>query len=231
MPGKFKIEVHPEREQIELDLARGVSYRDIAARYGISLSAVLRYVEGRFRDLLAESKEARDTWSAERVTAEYEELVARAKKLIAAAEAYLEDPDNPGTYTLEPHAHEIRVVYARKGASGNMVRESKRLDQIMDQMREYEMYPVDHRMAGGDPRRYLVEGMKELGSTLERLTRTFSHALETELHIQTSPLFHAFASILLESLQDHPQIREDLADRFRSPEWQEQVGEYLSKVG
>lgn len=74
---------HPEREALDRDIVAGVSLRNIAAQYGLSLSAVARHR----REHVAADLERAGLDRAEALAGHLRELYTRAVEILDQAEA------------------------------------------------------------------------------------------------------------------------------------------------
>lgn len=157
---------HPKRTEIEKAIAsRELSRRILAARYGTSTGALGRHTHNCIGNALRIAKKARAEAVAahkEAVTvetvrdavaeqarngtlqtiatieSELNRLIDRMGKMFDACDEYLEDPDNPGTYTLAQRADETRIVWeelqeeTEPGQKAKWTKRSGTLQQALD---------------------------------------------------------------------------------------------------
>lgn len=83
MPRPSTIETHPQRADIESALLQGISYRDIAGRYGLSKSAVERYSD-KLTSTLAKAQEAQEVANGDRLLAQVIDLQKQALEILEA---------------------------------------------------------------------------------------------------------------------------------------------------
>jgi len=76
---------HKDVEEINSLLLSGEAYRTIADRFGLSKTALIRHKEGHISELLAKSKEIRDTISADTLTGQIEDIREKIKSLLQQA--------------------------------------------------------------------------------------------------------------------------------------------------
>jgi hypothetical protein len=102
---------HEEVIQIDTEINKGVSFRGLSLKYGMSDMSVARHAQNclalEISTLIKEKKVGR----AINVYDEFCEQLAFAKKLRIAAEDYLANGEDPGKIDLIPRAHEIEVTY------------------------------------------------------------------------------------------------------------------------
>lgn len=137
MPQPCSICSHPQRHEIEKAVVQGESLRNIVLRFGnCSTASVSRHSKRCVAKALEQVSHARKRIEAERnersveviqqhvteqaavtlqtvVTIETE--LARSfkevNKLADALDEYLDDPDQPGTYTLDPRADQAMIIW------------------------------------------------------------------------------------------------------------------------
>lgn len=103
---------HPDRAAIDKALiATGDPYRDIAGRYRLTRSALLRHKADHVTaDILAAWQRERADNGAE-LAGELRGWMDRLTMLFDACHDWLLDPDDPTRYDLGPRAHEVMVHY------------------------------------------------------------------------------------------------------------------------
>ena len=85
MPRQCTICTHPQRDEIDAELVRGVAFRIIAERFGTSATALFRHRSDHIAALLAEAHEA-DVERADDLLAQLRGLQARTMKILDTAE-------------------------------------------------------------------------------------------------------------------------------------------------
>jgi hypothetical protein len=138
MPQKCSICTHPKRTEIETAIASSTpSRRILAVRYKTSTGAIGRHARNCVTKAIATVRSARKEALADRdavtvetvrnavvaqardgtlqtaqtIENELHRLIERMGKLFDACDEYLDDPDNPGQYTLAPRSDETRIVW------------------------------------------------------------------------------------------------------------------------
>ena len=123
---------HDRRGRIEDAIARGVSVRDIAGRYGTSKSAVDRHGRHCIPELLARQRLVTDESRVIRFETVLRRITETLTKLLDACDGKLDDPDSPGAYTFAAPAESIRVTYFEKDAiTGKPIRRRASLQQLL----------------------------------------------------------------------------------------------------
>lgn len=86
MPRTCSVCGRPEREAIDAALLAGAPLRNIAEKYGLSVTAVHRHKSGHILAAMAEAKDAADVASADSLLGQVRDLQAKTLKLLAKAE-------------------------------------------------------------------------------------------------------------------------------------------------
>jgi hypothetical protein len=76
---------HKDVEEINSLLLSGEAYRTIADRFGLSKTALIRHKESHIPELLAKSKEIRDTINADTLTGQIGDIRVKIKSLLQQA--------------------------------------------------------------------------------------------------------------------------------------------------
>ena len=87
MPRRCTICTHQDRALIEDGLLAGVSFRNIAKRYGVSITALHRHKSEHLSEHLAKAHEAEQVAQADDLLAQVRELQAKALAILGKAEA------------------------------------------------------------------------------------------------------------------------------------------------
>jgi hypothetical protein len=194
-------------------------YRHIAARYGLSTSALVRH---KADDLLPEIVAA---WQAER-HANGIELVTELRgwmdtigKLLKACDAWLTDPEDPTRYDLSPRASEVLVHYemtiAGPGGRPVVVKRKARLQALLGALSRVRdglaVTAVESKAA--DPRKLLLDTTKTLESHL-RLVAEIAGKVQTQgtTTFLISAEWLALRGRMLVALADYPTARLALAE-------------------
>jgi predicted transcriptional regulator len=135
MGRKLSVETHQDRHKIETRIIEGDSLRDIAGQFGVSKSALQRYVTTRFVELAAKAIEERDLDHGDRILERVERVLVKTEKLVDAADEWLTDPNDPTKYDLSPRSDEVTVIHTTVDKEGNYTREKQALDDYIEEGR------------------------------------------------------------------------------------------------
>ena len=94
MPRKSEVSIHPDKAKIDKALIKGDSYRVIAGRYGVSMTAIGRYMKSKLIPQVSKAQATRELQGGSDLLDVLESYIKIAHKMIKAAEAYLIDPDD-----------------------------------------------------------------------------------------------------------------------------------------
>ncbi len=86
MPRTCTVCHHDDREPLDAELVMGIPYRDLASRYGVSISALSRHRRDHVSPALAKVIAERETAGAESALDRLEALHGRVMRLLDAAE-------------------------------------------------------------------------------------------------------------------------------------------------
>jgi len=167
------IESHPRRDEIlEALLTPGANSEQIQRTFGISRKALEtfrgKYVTAGTQAMLDRAAGPVPLAVAQQdVMARLDNLVHKAEKMLWAADAWLEDPNAPGRYNLNPRSHEVDVIYERK--VGNLtVRRTEKLGKLLaDVESKLGISVVRGETKTADPRKLLLEAVATLKPVVE----------------------------------------------------------------
>ena len=215
MPRKPEVDKHPKKKQIIRALIRGVSYRDIMGQFGVTKSALGRYLKERLPEKAAKALAARDVEDGNFILDEIQRIMARVNKMFDACDEYLSDPEEPGKYDIGPRADEVTVNYYICDTEGkNVSRFKDTLQNIINQLRGVNVTATEYKYA--DPRKLLLETARTLHPQLELLVQIHGQIKDVTVNIINSPEFISIQNILLEELAPHPEARLKIAERLSS---------------
>ena len=78
---------HPQREEIDMQLVCGESYRTIADHFGLSKTALIRHKESHIPDALVEAQDAGEVAQADDLLAQVKALQDEAQSILGEARA------------------------------------------------------------------------------------------------------------------------------------------------
>lgn len=87
MPRRCTVCDHPQREEIDMQLVCGESYRTIADRFRLSKTALIRHKESHIPDALVEAQDAGEVAQADDLLAQVKALQAEAQDILGEARA------------------------------------------------------------------------------------------------------------------------------------------------
>lgn len=169
----YSIDKHPKKKAIIKDLLRGQTDNAIANNYGLPVSCVRRYRNGKMMTLISA------IWDEEKVEASLtieqriEDIASRMRKMLQACDEWLQDPDDPDHYNMSPRAEEVDIIYTTEETDdkGKVVRKKTkaRLSDILARMEDKEMSPCGVYFHTVDTRKIMIETSRELASELRIL--------------------------------------------------------------
>lgn len=172
------IENHPKRNQIlEALLTPGANLSGIQREFGVSEKALDTF---RRKHITAATQAMLDRVTAAvplatsqmDVMARLDNLVAKAEKMLRAADEWLEDPNAPGKYNLNPRTHEVDVVWEREIPIGDdRYRTERKTEKLSKLLRDVEeglgITAVKGETKTADPRKLLLEAVATLKPVVE----------------------------------------------------------------
>lgn len=177
---RWSVEQHPQREEIELELIQGDSFRDVSGRYGISKSALQRYINTRFVNLAAEAMKERQLDHGQAIIERIHNLIKRLEKLVNAADDWLTDPNDPEKYTLHPRADEVEVVYYTYDGEGKPIRHKKKLQELINQIEGTGKETAGLQWKNADIRTLLPRTADSLHRQLDLVAKILGEVKERE---------------------------------------------------
>lgn len=159
MPRVCSICTHPERPAIDMALVNGAAFRNIAARFGTSATALVRHKGDHLPASLTRARDAEEVAQADTLLDQIKQLQTITLRILAAAEA-------DGKY--------VAAIMAVKEARGNLELLAKmvgELDErpqvnIMASPQWVSIQAIMLEMTGDDPerRRQLADRLAEIGA-------------------------------------------------------------------
>jgi len=212
------VEGHPQRDAIlEALLTPGANYSEIQREFGISEKSLdtfrRKYVTAPMQAMLDRTVGAVPLETVQRdVMARLDNLVHKAEKMLAAADAWLEDPNAPGRYNLNPRTHEVDVVYERQ-VGDRTVRSTEKLGKLLaDVEGKLGITVVRGETKTADPRKLLLEAVATLKPVVELIGKATGQikpdpAVALNVFLE-SPDWQRAETVLLESLRPFPPALE-----------------------
>ena len=213
MPRKLEVEQHSKKQQIIKALVRGDTYREITGKYGVTKSALSRYLNRELLQKAAMAKEARDLSDGKKIVEEIQDIMVKARKMYEACDEYLTDPKDNTKYFLGPRAHEVEVAWEEEIGDGENPRTVKRRDTLENLLslagKSGRYSSVKYRYA--DPRKLLLDTANTLNRHLELLSRIIGAIKEAQINIINNPSFTMVQQVILDATKDYPEVREKIA--------------------
>lgn len=227
---KFAVETHPKRKQIDKELIEGHTINSVSNKYGISYKAVRGYRDKVLYPKVLEATQQRaEVTKSVAIETERKNItdaaelfniiltaVDRMKKLSDACDEYLQDPDDVSKYLLDPHGHEITVIFHKKGKDGKRHKEKRTLSSVMERM-EKDGYIIDSlTMSAADPRVMIVKASETLSRQMDTMVNAWKAIEDQRTNFSKAPEWRELTNVLEEILGRHPEERQIIADRLRS---------------
>lgn len=214
MPRKYEVDQHPHKDRIIKALARGDTYREITGRYGVTKSALSRYLREKLLPKAAEAKEAQDLRDGAQLLKEIERIMERVNKMYDACDAYLQDPQDPSRYYLGPRGEEIRVVYVELDEEGNPSRKTDTLQVLLDRLSGRNVLEVRYKHA--DPRELVLKSALTLKSQLELLARVQGQIKDIAVNITAIAQWAEIKMAILEATKGSPDVRARIVEGLKA---------------
>jgi hypothetical protein len=159
-----------------LDL--GLTPPEIARRFGCTVQAVhQRLKHPRFTQHASPALAGQPACRGPLDTmAELRSYVDRVNRMLAACDAYLQDPDDPSHYTLDARAEEVSVIYTVE-VDGREERRRAPLSQLLGQVKEHTgiRFVTVRRPSPSD---LLLKTVREGRSTLATAVQLARHLVD-----------------------------------------------------
>lgn len=166
MPQTCTICRHPEVREINKALVLRRSLRDIAGQYGVNWRAVWRHKNTCLVELLDRAVGDR----TETFKRDLERKLRSLDKLIHAAEDWLQDPDNPEEFTLDPRASDVSVVYLEQRGE-KVVKERGSLQVLLDRISDAGLKHTYVVIKRKDPVDSFIQAAREYRAYCESVLR------------------------------------------------------------
>lgn len=176
------IDIHPDKDEIIARILKGESQASIDRSYGFGKGVVWRYVQ----EVLAERVQKAVAKEDEAIEAQIRRIMVRMEKLYDACDAYLQDPDNPDKYDLNPRAWEIDITYRTwddsaddggEDKDGNqrpparLITRKESMQRILERMDQSRIEPWEVKFRHADPRRLIIDTASTLTKQLEVIAK------------------------------------------------------------
>ena len=236
MAGKNSIIAHPQRLEIEKAIIDGVPLRDIAGQYGTSRSALARYKNKHLAARIAQAAKlknadglpevaqarqisaARHIIDADYLQQQLNQQMDRVLKLFDACDEWLQDPDNPDKYTLDPRVDEIKVVYGEQ-VGDEWVKKRAPLSALLAKLADSGVHVATWEHKRADPRELVLKTANQLKGSLELFAKMIG-MLKDQLtvNITASQEWREIKAVVLNVMMPYPKARQELIEIFQGDE-------------
>jgi hypothetical protein len=207
MPRTRKINQLPatQRKAVARAIIEGRPSRAIAGQAGVGKSSVQRYKKDVLPKLAAEAMAFQRLDTGEAILDYLNTVKARIEKLYNACDKWLEDPDHPGTYTLDPRANEIQVIYQTIDPDTSQpIRKRAQLDDLLWRIDQDGYQPWHNKFKVKDPRELILHTAKELRGFAELVAHILGEYKEGE-QVTIQMVVLQFTDALEKVLKPHPK--------------------------
>jgi hypothetical protein len=207
---------HPERREIDKALVSASDpYRDIAGRYGLTRSSLMRHkADHLLPEIVAAWQEERHASGLELAT-EVRGWMDTIGKMLRACDEWLTDPDDAGRFTLAPHTTEVVIhTEEKRGPDRRPLRRKMKLAEALalvdGKERVGDVVLVEAKTA--DPRKLILDTTKTMEGHL-RLVAEIAGKIQTQgaTTFLVSPEWTALRGKMLVALATFPEARLALA--------------------
>lgn len=168
------VENHPKRDDVlRAVLVPKPNYSAISRTFGISIDALRTFRKAniteptrRALDEIAQVQ-AELPVAALDVVAKLQLLSDRGYKMLESIDAWLEDPNAPGKYNLNPRSHEVEVIYEEEVPAGDgktrICRRTEKLSVLLKKVEgELGVGVLSWEAKTADPRKLLFDAVATL---------------------------------------------------------------------
>lgn len=210
---RYNVDTHPKRRQAIRDLSEGVSRRTVAKRYGLSRGAIDAFFNRYLAPHAADVMEARGKDAGEAMLAEIEHVMGRMRMLYDACHEYLLDPKDCTRYELGPRGTDIEVVCETTQGDGKKpLRESVKLQTILNRLERNGVSVVDVRTKHADPRELIVKTADALTRQLEVVAKVMGLVKESTITIMRIEEWTDIKTLIVDATKDSPEVRQRIID-------------------
>lgn len=221
MPRRNTVEQHPQREAIISAVLNGQAYRDISGQYGVSKSAIGRFVENELDKLFLQARKG-DRRDLIDLVIENAMLSAKSlRNLLQACSVVLEDPEEPERYDLVTYSDS--VVVAMDDQSNPGAHRRMKLSEVIRSLEEatessIEVVSVDRQ----DPARTMISAANTVVRQLAVVSRINQIALhreqdrKTRVSVVESEVWKRMANAIAAALDTCPDARQEMIDTLKA---------------
>jgi hypothetical protein len=237
MPRRCSVCDHPDRERINSALVAGDKLRNIAQRFATSEFALCRHKRDHLPDTLTKAQgvkeaaqaaalveqrrdqEAQEVSHADDLMVELQRCMRRVNLLFDACHEWLQDPDDPERYTLEPRDNEVNVVVRTTDAEGKPRTVRRKLRELLAEVEtgRYTVERAEYKHA--DPRELVLKTAERLQGHLQLLAMLIGKLQSAPtINVLMAPEWVQVRGVLLDALAPFPEARVAVASRLAGVE-------------
>jgi regulator of protease activity HflC (stomatin/prohibitin superfamily) len=209
---------HPQKDEIDRAIAANEPNQRIATKYGVTESAVRRYIGSHFPEHVARAKELQDQGKADKLLDQFKDSLERVNKLFDACDAWLTDPDDPSRYDLSPRAENITVNYERRESDDSVTRGKATLQELLETVEGGGLKVTHVSTKQADPRELILKAVDRLHAEREFLAKVQGVLAEQQAqqaNLMTNPQFQAVVEVIMRVLDGHPDLKAEIVDGMR----------------
>lgn len=165
-----KVCTHPERVEINRQIAERIPQKTIAAQFGMHYSSISRHKGRCIPVQLSRATASADDRTVIVVEKSLEKTFGHINKLIDACDQWLLDPDGSGQYTLDPRAYEITVIYNDRNDTderGKPLRKKDTLQNLIERLGSAQYMVESVETKSSDPRKLILDTAAEIRAHLD----------------------------------------------------------------
>ena len=214
MPRKCTACSHPQIDDINKEIVRLQSYRDIAKRYGLTAASIYRHRCEHMADALFAAERLRQ---GNGIREELERVYQHINRMLEACDTWLRDPDNPEKYSLEPRAEEIRVIYREIDEEGNYGgKRTAWMSELILRLEDEKNYLVmSTETKRADPRKLIIDTVNSLKGQLELAAALMGDMPKNDITLLiNNPKFVQLQTVIMEQIGTNPDVRQQLLEAF-----------------
>lgn len=202
---QMAIDIHPNKKKIDAALCKQVPYRTIASQYGISVTAICRYVKTKFAPIIAQELAKKDEAGQAFIVKELDRIRERMWKYAEAVDEELRDPKDPEKYFLGPQARDIEVVYLTKTGQ----KRKATLQVLLHRVEKVAtVLSTEYKIA--DPRVMHIRNAEALTKSLVALGKIVGHIQDITVNVTQTQEWTIIKQVIVQSTKDHPEVREKI---------------------
>jgi hypothetical protein len=221
MTGVCSVCTHPDVEAINLALVARGKFRELAARFGLSKSALCRHADDHLPAAIVKADAAKQEAHSLDLMGRLTRQCAIGDKVADACERYLTDPEDPTRFDVGPRSSDVTVVFedGRNERTGLPILRKARLDTLLARVSGAGVPVVGVEARHADPRELVVKLLSTQTRQTELLAKVLGKLNEgAAVDVLTSPQWSEMRGGLVRALEPFPEAAAAVADLFL--EWE-----------